>query len=69
MKNKNINKKINLKKQPYRGLIKEIAIEQGVTQQAISKALKFRNPRIIGLVSVKIKERNDAIRSYEKLCV
>lgn len=57
--------KIN--KNPYRGIITEIALEQGVTPQAIWNAIyRDRNPRILALLSQKIRERKQIIRNLKR---
>ena len=57
--------KIN--KNPYRGIITEIALEQGVTPQAIWNAIyRDRNPRILALLSQKIRERKQIIANIKR---
>lgn len=52
----NIREKI--KKTPYRGVLTEIAKEQGVTRQAIwDAAFKCKNPRILTILALKMKQR------------
>ncbi len=55
--------KINLRAIPYKGVLKEIAREQGTSQQAIWNAVyTYQNPRIITILTDKIKERKKAYR-------
>jgi hypothetical protein len=55
-----IRNKIN--KNPYRGVITEIALEQGVTPQAIWNAIyRDRNARILAILADKIKERKQIV--------
>lgn len=57
MKNKSILKE-NLKSNPYRGVLREIANEQGVTRQGIWNAIyKHQNPRILEILSAKMRQR------------
>lgn len=50
--------RLNLRKYPYRGVISELAREEGVSRVAIWKAIfKHRNPRIIVRFMDKLKER------------
>ncbi len=58
------NKKLN--RNPYRGILTEIAREQGVSPQAIRQAVLLNNVRIIEILTQKIKERENIVRRYEK---
>ncbi len=50
--------KENLKKNPYRGILVEMANEQGVTPQGIWNAIyKHHNPRILEILSSKMQQR------------
>jgi DNA-binding phage protein len=58
---KNIKNKLS--KHPYRGIISEVAREQGVTPQAIWNALYLvENPRITTIVARKAKARERSRR-------
>lgn len=61
----NKGRKPNDRSHPYRGILKEIATEQGVTQQAIYQAVKiFKNPRIMKIYSAKRKKREREYAAY-----
>ncbi len=60
----NIREKI--KKSPYRGVLTEIAKEQGVTRQAIHDAVFVRrNPRILTILAMKLRQRKDNYSAIE----
>jgi len=58
--------KNKLNRNPYRGILTEIAKEQGVTPQAVRQAVMLNNVRIIEILTKKIKERERIIREFEK---
>jgi hypothetical protein len=62
--------KINFRRAPYRGLISEIAREEGVTQGAISQALRMKNPKVMQIVADRARQRREAyeeeVRRYEE---
>jgi len=59
--------KIKLNKNPYRGILTEIATEQGVSPQAVWNAIyRDRNPRILTILSQKITERKEIIRKIKR---
>lgn len=45
---------INFKKNPYRGVLSTIAIQKGITRQAVWKAIRKNNPRFIQAVKAEI---------------
>lgn len=50
-------------KHPYKGVLTEVAVEQGVSPQAVWNAVNvYKNPRILTLVSEKVKERENALK-------
>lgn len=53
---------INFKSHPYRGIMKEIADERGVTPQCIGIRFRNRSPEIVELVSTKARERSRGLR-------
>lgn len=60
-----LRNKIN--KNPYRGIITELAAEQGVTPQAIWNAIyRDRNPRILALLTRKIRERKQIVANIKR---
>lgn len=63
MEQKNV---VDFTKKPFKGIYTEIAKELGVSQQAISQAVRIhRNPRVLTLVTQKVKERKNAIRQFD----
>lgn len=61
----NIREKI--KKSPYRGVLTEIAKEQGVTRQAIHDAVFMRrNLRILTILECKLRQRKNKIQKIER---
>ena len=66
--NKLNNKKFNLRRGIYRGIIAEIAREQEVSNQAIWQSLQiYQNPRIITIFHEKLKQRRITLRRVEKI--
>ena len=60
------NKKLDLSRAPYRGVVSEIAREQGVAVQSIWAAIhEFRNPRIMAILEKKIGQRERLIARVE----
>jgi predicted DNA-binding protein YlxM (UPF0122 family) len=45
------------RQQPYRGILTEIAKEQGVTPQAIHQAIRLKNTRILEIATQKVNQR------------
>ena len=61
----NIREKI--KKSPYRGVLTEIATEQGVTRQAIHDAVFVRkNLRILTILERKLRQRKNNYLKIER---
>lgn len=59
--------KIKLNKNPYRGILTEMAEEQGVSPQAVWNAIyRDRNPRILTILAGKIAERKQIIRKIKR---
>jgi uncharacterized protein YqeY len=57
---------VDFTKKPFKGIYAEIAKELGVSQQAISQAVRIhKNPRILTLVTKKVKERKNAIKQFD----
>jgi hypothetical protein len=57
----------NFRKAPARGILKEIASEEGTTIQAVWNAINVhRNVRIIEIFSRKLKVRKDAYKKALK---
>jgi hypothetical protein len=53
----------DLKRVPYRGVVSEIAKEQGRTQQAVSLAIRCLDPEILEILALKCETRQ---REHEK---
>lgn len=55
---------IDFRQNPYKGVISEVAREEGVSQQAISDRVKRRNVRTMRLVIAKVRERQAVVREF-----
>lgn len=65
-KNKEFSEKI-LRKNPYRGIISNVAREEGVSPQSIWNSYrKHKNPRIIAKISAKVREIDSIVKESEK---
>lgn len=63
--------KINRKKYPHRGIITEIAKEQGIKPPSVWEAIEVhKNPRIIAIYAQKLMERTakrkEVFNNYDK---
>jgi len=54
----------NMQQYPYRGILSEIAREDGVSRQSVCKAARRGNPDIIRRIIAKVKQRR---RDMERL--
>jgi len=52
---------------PFRGIYTELAEEEGVSRQAIQQAAAKGNPKILGRVAEKVRERESLLREYNKI--
>lgn len=59
--------RVDLRRNPYRGVIAEIAREQGVSEGSVRYALRARNPRICEIFSRKVEERLKKVERFEVL--
>jgi hypothetical protein len=59
--------KIDLRKNPYRGIVVEIAREEECAEGSVRYALKVKNPRICEIFLQKAEARRLIIERYEKL--
>lgn len=59
------NIQINFRKNPFRGIISEIAKSEGVSRVSIHISIKQKNPRILTLVADKINQRKKIMSDYE----
>jgi len=57
-----------LAKNPYRGIMKEISIDNGVSINTISQSIKRLNPAILEQVRVKMLQRKKSIRAVQRIC-
>lgn len=58
------NEEVDLSRYPYRGILTEIAREEGVTRQAIQQAARTGNPHLLGRIAAKIEERRAMIEKH-----
>ncbi len=54
---------LDLRKNPYRGILSQVAKERGVTQQSITHAYKAQNYEVTRRIIELVKERDEVIRS------
>lgn len=52
---------VDFRRNPYRGVLAEVARAEGVTRQAIQQALQMRNPRITELVRQAVERRRASL--------
>jgi predicted DNA-binding protein YlxM (UPF0122 family) len=53
-------------KNPYRGILTEIAKENNCTRQNISQGIKLGNPRILEALTNKLEAREKMLKKYQK---
>lgn len=58
--------KINFKRNPYRGILTEIAEEQNCTRQNIYQGVKNYNPQILAILATKLSNRNNDLKRLIK---
>lgn len=51
------NRKIDITKLPFKGIMAEIARERGVSRQAVQQAAKKGSPNILERIAEKVEER------------
>ena len=56
--------KVNMNRFPFRGIYTELAEEEGVSRQAIQQAAAKGNPRILGRVAEKVRERQSMVQQF-----
>jgi hypothetical protein len=49
--------KINFRRAPYRGILREIASEKGISVPAVSQAIRRRAPWVLPILRAKVMER------------
>lgn len=57
---------IDLRRNPYRGILAELAREQGVCRQAVQKRMRRGDPETLALLAVKIRERTKKMKRYKR---
>lgn len=58
--------KVDMRRNPYRGIYSEIAEECGLTRQAVRQAIEiYQNPKLCERFAELVEERRRAIRKYE----
>lgn len=68
MTTKNIkSQKLDLRKHPYRGILAEIAREDGVERQAVQKRAKRGDPDTLARIAEKVREREAKVRQYHEV--
>ena len=58
---------INLRRNPYRGIIVEIAQEMQVSEGAVRYGLKNANPKVCEIFLKKVSERESVIQRFNAL--
>lgn len=59
-----IIKNINFKRYPYRGIITEIASEEGITTPTVIAAIRNENPRILQMIMDKADAREKIVERF-----
>jgi hypothetical protein len=57
----------DLRKHPYRGILSEIAREDGVGRQAVQKRARRGDPDTLIRIAAKIRERNRKLAEFRKV--
>lgn len=52
---------VSLNKSPYRGILKEIATELGITMQAVHQRRQHYNDEVLEMIARKVAERDEAL--------
>ncbi len=58
--------KLDFRRHPYRGILAEIAREEGVERQAVQKRMKKGDPETLARIAEKVKERDAKVRKYHR---
>lgn len=59
--------RIDFRRHPYRGILAEIAREDGVERQAVQKRMKKGDPDTLERISTKMRERKAKVDRYKKV--
>ncbi len=57
---------MDFRRHPYRGILTEIAREDGVARQAVQKRVKRGDPDTLARIAAKINERTAKVAAYKK---
>lgn len=57
----------DFRRYPYRGILAEIAREDGTTRQAVQKAARRGSPDILQRIAAKMQERRRLVRRVRRL--
>ncbi len=60
-------KQLDLRRHPYRGILSEIAREEGVLRQAIQKRAKRGDPETLARIAAKVRERDAKVDDYHRM--
>ena len=63
---KSILNDTNMLRYPFRGILAEIAREDGVTRQCIQKAARRGNPDIVRRIIAKVEERRQDLERLQR---
>lgn len=63
------NKQIDITKAPFRGILAEIAREDGVSRQAVHQSAQNGNPKLLERIAEKVEERKDRAIMRQRLSV
>ncbi|HVZ40530.1 MAG: hypothetical protein JST22_06960 [Bacteroidetes bacterium] len=58
---------LDLRRHPYRGILAEIAREDGVERQAVQKRAKRGDPDTLARIARKVRERDAKLADYTRL--
>ncbi|MBS1914299.1 MAG: hypothetical protein JST22_20080 [Bacteroidetes bacterium] len=59
-------KKSRFREPPFRGILAEIAREEGATRQAVQKRTSRGDPDTLARIAVKVRERRSGITEQEQ---
>ncbi|HVZ40318.1 MAG TPA: hypothetical protein VHI13_13645 [Candidatus Kapabacteria bacterium] len=60
-------KTLSLREPPYRGILTEIAREEGVTRQAVQKRTSRGDPDTLARIAAKVRERQCIVAVPEQV--
>lgn len=65
--NKQKLRTIDFRSHPYRGILSEIAREDGVQRQAVQKRMVNGDPETLERIAEKVKTRKQAVDKYNRV--